>query len=95
MKDFFFDNDLKIVGGDFQITNSDNQHVALLASTAAGDWKQNPAAGMGLNRFLKSDISDITKMLHIVNIQLMADGVLKKTVKYINSQLSIDASYNS
>lgn len=95
MKDITLDenNDLKIVAGDFQIADSDNQHVALLAATAAGDWKQSPAAGMGLNRFLLGETNDVTRMLHIIDVQLKADGVTSKTVKNINNQLQIDAKY--
>lgn len=86
-------NDLKVVGGDFQIAESDNQHVSLLAATSAGQWKQYPAAGMGLVRFVLGESNDVTKMLHIVDVQLKADGVVSKTVKFVNNQLQIDASY--
>lgn len=95
MKDFSLNenNDIKIANGDVVIGDSDNQHVQLLAATSAGQWKQSPSAGMGLNRFLLGESTDVTKMLHIVDVQLKADGVASKTVRFTNGQLQIDAKY--
>lgn len=87
------ENDLQIMGGDLQIAESSNQHVSLLAATTAGEWKRSPSAGMGLSRFLLTESSDITKMLHIIDVQLQADGVKSKTARVINGQLQIDAKY--
>jgi hypothetical protein len=95
MKDIALNNDftLKIANGDFVIEESDNQHVALLAGTSAGEWKQSPVTGMGLNRFLKGDSDDLIRMKHIINIQLKADGAIEQKVIINQDTIQIDAKY--
>jgi hypothetical protein len=95
-KDFLLDedDDLKVVNGDLVIGLSDDQHVQILASISAGEIKQFPTAGMGLNRFLNSiENRANAKMKHIINVQLEADGAIEKKIEIKNGELKINASY--
>ncbi|MDK2909641.1 MAG: hypothetical protein PWR20_1208 [Bacteroidales bacterium] len=86
MKDFILDNsnDLATSEGDFLIDVPDLQNVSLLLSTTKGDWKESPAIGIGLIRYLDSPFSasQRLKMLRDISLQIELDGGTTPTIQF-------------
>lgn len=66
-------NDLLIENGDLLISESDQQHVVDTLSAFPGWWKQFPADGVGILRYLKSSGKE-QQLCRDAKIQLIADG---------------------
>lgn len=66
-------NDLRIQNGDFIIGESDQQHIADTINAFPGWWKQFPADGVGVLRYLRSS-GQQQKLCQEVKLQLQADG---------------------
>lgn len=75
------DNDLKIVGGDFAIGDSDLQNVLLILATAAGSWKQFPLTGVGEAKFINAPLDGALR--REIQLQLQADGYRLSSVKIL------------
>ncbi len=87
------DNTLKIVGGDFVIGESSEQHVSLLAGTSQGEWKQSPLTGRKLSDYLLDENLSKTRLKHIINVQLELDGAAKKEINVTPENIEINANY--
>ncbi|NPV35070.1 MAG: hypothetical protein HPY80_00215 [Bacteroidales bacterium] len=78
MKDILLDsmNDLAVKDGDFDIQYSDIQNVTLLMISEKGDFKESPAIGIGLVKYLDSPSSSKQRLRFIreVTLQIEADG---------------------
>lgn len=68
-----YNNDLYIVGGDFAIAESDQQHVSDTLAAFPGWWKQYPPDGVGMLQYLGSTGQEQT-IERSIKIQLTSDG---------------------
>ena len=86
------DNDLVINSlGDFDVKDSDQQHVVLLINTFIGQWKQFPYCGVGIIRYLNSSGQQQTLRRNIT-VQMIADGYkVNEIILKENSLYYIDA----
>lgn len=77
-------NDLAVKNGDFDIQDSDIQNVSLLLASVKGDFKESPALGIGLVRYLDSPFSagQRLKFVREVSLQIEADGGTKPEVQF-------------
>jgi|AMZC01.1.fsa_nt_AMZC01002902.1_16 hypothetical protein len=91
MKDILLDsmNDLAVKNGDFDIQHSDIQNVSLLMISEKGDFKESPAVGIGLVKYLDSPFSGKQRLQFIreVTLQIEADGGT-------NTEIQMDSSGN-
>ncbi len=70
-----FKNDLQIRDGDFIIGESDEQHVADTINAFQGWWKQFPADGVGVLRFVNSAGQEQV-LSRAIKINLTSDGFI-------------------
>ena len=80
MKDILIDegNDLRLLAGDFEVGDSDNQQQKAILTTEKGEWKEHPEVGVGIAQMLADDL--YTEMLIEVKKQLEYDGIPVKNV---------------
>lgn len=67
--------DLLIVGGDFVVAESTQQHQALLLLTEKGQIDQYPLCGVGILSWLLDDDSDTNMLHHAIESQFKTDGL--------------------
>lgn len=94
MKDFVFDSateDIKIVNGDLAIEDSDQQHTMSIIVANKGDYKSDPAVGVGIEDYLNDD--NIEGMLKEIRRQLKYDGMTIEKLTYVNGSLEIQGNY--
>lgn len=80
------ENDIYITGGDFAITESDNQHIADTLNAFPGWWKENPADGIGVFSYVNSAGQE-QALKRAIQIQLTSDGY-----KVTNPQVTVDTA---
>lgn len=87
------DNDLIINStGDFDVKESDQQHVILLINTFLGQWKQDPLVGVGIINYLASSGQQQT-LRREITVQMIADGYdVKEIILKDNALYYIDAN---
>ncbi|WP_400192823.1 hypothetical protein [Hymenobacter sp. B81] len=66
--------DLQVRGGDLELGESTEQHLALLLHSEKGDWRQTPFAGVGLRTLLLDDAAPVA-IIQEIQAQLELDGV--------------------
>ncbi len=87
------DLDLDVQGGDFTIGESTEQHQLLLLRSEQGEWRENPAVGVGINSMILNDApaGDIVAAIqdqmeqdgqHVTSLSLDADGVMNLQAYY-------------
>jgi hypothetical protein len=69
------DNDLVFRGGDFLISQSDEQHIEDTINAFQGWWKMNPTDGVGIRSWQKSP-AIIQQMTKSIRLNLQADGYI-------------------
>jgi hypothetical protein len=85
--DFLLDdgNDLQFSAGDISLGESDLQEVGLIIQSHQGEWKNDPIAGLGLTRFIKSAENRLA-IDRLLKIQLMRDDKnyndIKKRIEF-------------
>ena len=97
VKDIILDdeNDVNIVNGDFQLRESDTQHIVLVINTFAGNWKQYPFCGVGIIQFANAAGQGVT-LKRSMQVQLEADGFEVEDIKlYSNSSGLYDYYVNA
>jgi hypothetical protein len=67
------DLDLAIEGGDFVIGESTKQHQQLLLLSEQGDWRENPAVGVGIRSMMLDDAPAVG-IVATIQDQLDSDG---------------------
>lgn len=88
------DLDLDVRGGDFAIGESTKQHQGLILETEKGEWRENPAVGVGITSMLLDDAAAGDIMLEIQQ-QMEADGqTISQLTVTADKQLSLIASYS-
>lgn len=79
------DNDLKIVGGDFVINESEMQDVGIILQMNPGELKSDPILGVGMIRRVKSGVTKEDLEVD-VKLHLKRDGkdynTIKRKIKY-------------
>lgn len=95
VKDIILDesNDLVINSlGDFDVKDSDQQHVILIINTFLGQWKQSPFTGVGIINYLASSGQQQT-LKREMTVQMIADGYdVKEIILKDNELYYIDAN---
>jgi hypothetical protein len=95
MKDFKLTvtGDLLILNGDLVIGTSDEQQVETALLTQAGELKQYPEAGIGIENFVDDDLPG--DMLQKIRTQLEKDGMTVSGLSFIDEtgNLNINAKY--
>lgn len=84
--------DLVFENGDLSIVDSDTQHVQDTITAFAGWWKEYPADGVGLYRFLNGS-ANLQLLAQDIKIQLQLDGYFvspNPLVKFVNGKLTIN-----
>ena len=84
--------DLLFENGDFAIGESTEQHQQLLLLSNKGDWRENPATGVGVLGYLKDDSEDSNLMPEIKE-QFEKDGMQVNGIEQIEMGFNIDAFY--
>jgi hypothetical protein len=94
VKDIILDDDNDIIInslGDFDVKDSDQQHVVLLINTYLGQWKQFPYCGVGIIRYLNSSGQQQTLRRNIT-VQMVADGYKVNNITLNGTEIyNIDA----
>jgi len=67
------DNDLVITAGDFEISESDKQHIQDIIESFTGWWKEFPALGVGIKQYQASSGMEQT-IERQIKLQLQGDG---------------------
>ena len=93
MKDILLNNEyeVQVQNGDFLAGVSDNQHIALILATHAGEWKQYPLTGVGID-----DVANDERFQYWENkiaAQLKADGLVVNRVRLSADSLDVQARY--
>jgi hypothetical protein len=75
VKDFATDNsnNFILIGGDFTIAPSDEQHIVDIVNSAKGSWKEYPLCGVGIDNYLNSDVNQ-QFLSNEIKTQLTRDG---------------------
>jgi hypothetical protein len=85
------DLDLRIVGGDFVIADSDQNHVINLMKANTGGFKQFPLVGVGIDYYIASSGTQQVLKRNIT-VQLGSDGYEVNKIEVLGeAKFSIDA----
>lgn len=82
------DLDLKIVDGDFVISESDQQNIQLIFLSHKGEFKQWPLLGFGASMFLKQGDFEKNEFLRALKENLAYDG-------YDDTDINIDNGFDN
>lgn len=95
MKDILLNDQYEVqtANGDFKTGDSDNQHIALILATHAGEWKQFPITGVGLDDVANDERLNFWE--NKIATQLKADGLVVSRVKLTTDSLDVQAKYSS
>ena len=86
------DLDLKIVNGDFAVSDSDQNHVINILKAYVGGYKQFPLVGVGIDYYLASaGTQQVIK--RNITVQMESDGYKVNKIEVLGqSKYSIDAN---
>ena len=70
--DILYTDDLQITNGDFEIGESDQQHIRHILEAMQGSYKQKPLLGVGIREYLNSPMDG--ELRRLIQLQLQADG---------------------
>ncbi len=86
------DLDLKIIDGDFVISDSDQNHVINILKAYVGGYKQFPLIGVGIDYYLASaGTQQVIK--RNITVQMESDGYKVNKIEVLGqSKYSIDAN---
>lgn len=79
-------NDILIVGGDFTIGQSDQQHVKHIVEAFKGEYKSSPQVGFGVINYLKRDDKIESEFRRDLKIQLENDG-------YVDAEIDLSEGF--
>jgi len=102
-QDFLLDpntGDLLIQNGDFVIGASDEQHIFDIITSFAGDFKQFPIVGVGIQQYIKGQGGNATintnESVNDILSQLQADGYqVSNAVPSVNSEGILNIKFPS
>ena len=86
------DLDLKIIDGDFVISDSDQNHVINILKAYVGGYKQFPLIGVGIDYYLASaGTQQVIK--RNITVQMESDGYKVNKIEVLGqNKYSIDAN---
>ena len=90
MNDLKFDGqDVIIVDGDLVISESREQHTALLLSSSPGHWRASPVIGVGMQNWLNAPHTERHRnsLAQMIRKQMDADGLAPGIIE-------IDSTFN-
>jgi hypothetical protein len=87
------DGDLLMSGGDFVRGESNQQQQRKILLAEPGEYKQAPAATVGLSRFLNDDSR--SALLREIRIKFSGDGMKVENIGFVNGKLNVAADYAS
>ena len=79
---------INAVTGDFDIVESDTQHVKDIISSWAGWWKEFPTLGVGVKQYLGRS-ANIQMIKRAIQINLKADGYRPQDISVKNNQVFV------
>lgn len=82
--------DLQVTSGDFLTAESTVQHQRLLLIAHAGDFRQYPRVGVGLESYLNDEKDDIRVE---IRSQFEKDGMSVSSLRLNGSKIEIEAEY--
>lgn len=74
--------------GDFDMGDSEGQHILLLLDTTQGDWTQNLLAGVGAKRWINGRLD--ARFEREVRLQLEVDGLKDLDIEIEGSNVFIN-----
>jgi hypothetical protein len=74
--------------GDFEIGESEGQHIMLLLDTTKGNWTQNLLAGVGAKRWIHGRLD--ARFEREVRLQLEVDGLKNLDIEIEGSNILIN-----
>lgn len=93
MNDIILDDnmDLQIAAGDFVVDDSQNQTQQLLLIAQPGNFRNSPLTGVGIAKYLKSQLSPqlVDALSKKIQLQWQYDGYTSVNVK-VNSFTDIE-----
>lgn len=79
--------------GDWEVGVSDAQHLACIAESNQGEWRQWPLLGIGIDLFLQDDTSE-TELRHRINVQAQYDGAIITEINFAETgKLTLNGYY--
>ena len=90
-----YENDLVVFNDDFQLVESDEQHIADTINANPGWWKENPTDGVGIMKYLKGRNIQQTAS-RAIQLNLQSDGYNSRPIVSFdsNGNLIIDTNVN-
>lgn len=79
---------INAVTGDFDIIESDTQHVEDIIQAAQGEYKESPSLGVGIKNSIGAP-QGIQKVLRNIKIQLSADGYRTDKIGIKDNQIYV------
>ncbi len=82
------DFDLLVEGGDFAVSESDEQHVQLIATSNKGDWREEPTLGLNPAKFVNA-VGAASKLKRALQLELRKDGYGDLAIEMDGLQVNI------
>jgi hypothetical protein len=81
-----------IADDDFTVGESAAQHEKLLLVSHQGEWRQHPACGVGIQRYINDEAPG--DLVSAIRTELRNDGMKVRTVRITaDEKIVIDAEY--
>jgi len=84
-------DDITIVGGDFVIAESTEQHQKQLLISDKGSWKENPSIGVGYMNYIDAE-NGVTDLAAAIKTEYTRDGMEVSSVT-VNNNIKVEADY--
>jgi len=82
------DDDLVIIDGSFDKSNSTQQRIQDLLFSSPGYYKQSPLIGADLKRYINASASTV-EIERNVRMSLVADSIKVDDIKWIDGEIEI------
>lgn len=94
--DILLDNtgDLKVTNGDFEIGESDEQHIQDIILSHKGEWRADPVLGVGISTYINAprDLSNSNSLRQKIRKNLQYDGYQERKIDVSDFEsITIDA----
>lgn len=86
------DNDELYVDGDLVIEESDQRHIEDILDSGKGEWREFPALGVEIHRYLNSvgQVVNRVGLQQVIRVQLEYDNFRVNRINIVNSQGKTD-----
>jgi hypothetical protein len=94
MRDLLLTDEIQIKNGDFAIGESDKQHTQHILIANKGEYKNNPALGVGIEKMLSTE--EPMEFLIDAKKNLEYDGMKVKNIAFTEKEtILVDAKYTN